>query len=68
MLNLGFAITEEQLEEVSEVSGVLEQSDDFISAEFRAKCEQIIPYPGKVEPHECKEAFMYLKDNFTLEN
>ncbi|PFX13573.1 hypothetical protein AWC38_SpisGene22326, partial [Stylophora pistillata] len=36
----GLEVTEEQLEEVAELSEVLTSNDDYLSAEFRNKCEQ----------------------------
>ena len=39
----GFQVTEEQLEEVAAMSGVLEVPDDFLVLEFRKKCEKILP-------------------------
>ena len=39
----GFQVTEEQLEEVVAMSGVLEVPDDFLVLEFRKKCEKILP-------------------------
>lgn len=51
---------------MAQVSGVMDTEDDFLSPNFRAECERIIPYPKEVEPNECKEAFIYLKENFSL--
>lgn len=64
----GFPITEEQLKDAAENSGVLQLDNDFISPEFRAKCTNILPYPDQVEPNECYDAFIYLKTNFNLSN
>ena len=57
-------VTDDQLKEVALHSGVLEVEEDFLDAEFRKKCEEIIPYPEKVEPSDCKYAFLYLKEKF----
>ena len=62
--SLGFQITEQQLQDVAEQSGVLQLDDDFLSPDFRAACLQVIPYPELVEPSECSDAFIYLKTNF----
>lgn len=53
----GLPVTEEQLKEVAQHSGVLEIDDDFIEHEFRIKCGSIIPMPVEqhVEPAECAE-------------
>ena len=41
----GWEVTEEQLAEVAELSDVLADNDDYLSAEFRNKCEQVIADP-----------------------
>lgn len=63
----GLSVTEEQLKEVAQHSGVLEIDDDFLEPEFRTKCCRIIPMPVEqhVEPAECTEAFKYLKRKFS---
>ena len=61
---LGWPVTEEQLQEVSELSGVLEVPSDFLHQDFRRKCESIIPYPHEIEPEDCKDSFIFLKEKF----
>ena len=63
----GLPVTEEQLKEVAQHSGVLEIDDDFLEPEFRTKCCRIIPMPVEqhVEPAECAEAYKYLKRKFS---
>ena len=53
------------LREVTELSGVLDVPEDFLTPEFRAECEHI-PDRENIEPNECKDVFHYLKDNFRL--
>lgn len=62
----GWNVTEEQLEEVAQLSDVLTGHDDFLSPDFRAKCQQIIPDPLALDVNDCVHAFRYLKDNFQL--
>lgn len=62
----GFPVTEEQLEEVATEAGVLNVPDDFLTPEFRAECERIIPDNDRIKSDECKDAYLYLKHNFTL--
>lgn len=59
----GFPVTEEQLKEVAQHSGVLEIDDDFTESEFRTKCGRIIlmPVEHHVDPAECTEAYKNLK-------
>jgi len=59
-------VTEEQLEEAAEQSGVLNVKDDFLDSAFRLECERLIPNVQEVEPKDCKQAYVYLKQNFNL--
>ena len=59
----GYEVTEEQLEEVAELSEVLASNDDYLSAEFRNKCEQVIPDPLEIDVSDFAHAFRYLKEN-----
>ena len=47
-------------------SGVLSIPDDFLTQEFRDECECIIPDNDTIKPDERKDAYVYLKQNFTL--
>ena len=60
----GWPVSEEQLEEVAEYSEVLQSGSDFLEQDFRNACENLIPFPERVEPSECMDAFVYLKNNF----
>lgn len=62
----GLPLTEDNLREVAELSGLLDVSEDFLTPEFRAECERIIPDRENIKPNECKDVFLYLKDNFRL--
>ena len=57
-------VTEEQFEDVAKYSEVLETGSDFLEEDVRKACEEIIPFPERVEPTECMEAFVFLKNNF----
>lgn len=62
----GLPVTEEQLQEMAIESGVLSILDDFLTLEFREKCECIFPDNDTIKPDEWKDAYVYLKQNFTL--
>ena len=62
----GLPVTEEQLKEVATQSGVLTVPDDFLQPEFRAECERLLPDSETIRPHECRDAYIYLKNNFQL--
>ncbi|CAH3141824.1 unnamed protein product [Porites evermanni] len=59
-------VTEEQLKEAGTLSGVLNFPEDFLKPEFRAECECVIPDSDNIRPHECRDAYMYLKSNFQV--
>ena len=62
----GYEVTEEQLEEVAELSEVLASNDDYLSAEFRNKCEQVIPDPLEIDVSDFAHAFRYIKENVDI--
>ncbi|CAB4026934.1 Hypothetical predicted protein [Paramuricea clavata] len=62
----GFAVTEEQLQEAATESGVLQVPDDFLTEEFRAECERLIPDNDTIKPDEWTNAYLYLKEKCTL--
>ena len=62
----GFPVTEEQLEEAATYSGVLEVPDDYLPVDVHAECECIIPDVNTIKPEECKDAYLYLKQNYQL--
>ena len=62
----GQTVTEEQLREVAELSGVLQIPDDFLEPHFRAECQRLIPDAAEIEPSNVKDAYMFLKENFNL--
>ncbi|XP_028412603.1 uncharacterized protein LOC114535505 [Dendronephthya gigantea] len=45
----GFVVTEEQLEEVAELSDVLSSNNDYLPAQFRVKCELVIEDPLELD-------------------
>ena len=62
----GLEVTEEQLEEVAELSDVLSSNDDYLTADFRAKCELVIEDPLELDINDFPSAFRYLKENIDL--
>lgn len=57
----GCPVSEQQLEEVAEVSGVLIGTDDFLDAEERAEWEIIFPQIDEIEPADTANAYLFLK-------
>ena len=62
----GLPTTEEQLKEVATQSGMLTVSDDFLQPKFRAECGCVLPDSEMIRPHECRDAYICLKNNFQL--
>ena len=62
----GWEVTEEQLAEIAELSDVLADNDDYLSAEFRNKCEQVIADPLEIDVSDFAYAFRYLKENVDI--
>ena len=63
---LGWIVSEEQLEEAANESGVLSGNDDFLEPEFRQACERLIPKLEDIDPRDVQNAFIYLKQNITI--
>ena len=59
----GIPVTDAQLEEVAVESGVLDVPDDYLATEFREECERIVDVKH-LQPSDCKEAFLFLKQHF----
>ena len=57
----GFHITEEQLEEVADLSNVLEGRYDYLEPAFRRECKRHLPNPDSIEPAEAADAYRFLK-------
>ena len=62
----GQPITEEQLQEVAELSDVLQETDDYLTENFRHECERHVPDVDAIEPAEAVNAYLYLKANIDL--
>ena len=60
----GIPISDEDLEEVAQLSNVLENTDDYLPAEFRELCERVFPNVNEVLPKEASLVFLFLKQNF----
>ena len=57
----GFAIIEQQLVEVANLSLVLDGTHDYLEPNFHMECERHIPDTDKIEPAEAANAYLYFK-------
>lgn len=60
---LGWKVEEKQIKEVVEFSEVLTVGDDYLDGEFRQNCKRIFPDPQNLEPSQCADAFIFLKES-----
>ena len=66
--NLGIPVSNDQLKEVAELSGLLElTSPDNISTQVRRECKRLIDNPSELDPHQAKTAYLFLKQTFPQE-
>ena len=63
---LGLPVSEENLKEAAEQSGVLNVEDDFFDPAFRLEWEHLIPNVQDLEAKDCREVYLYLKQNFNV--
>ncbi len=49
--------------DVAELSRIFEE-DDFLDAEFRARCEEYIPNTDEIKSAEAANAYLYLKSHW----
>jgi uncharacterized secreted protein with C-terminal beta-propeller domain len=66
LYNIGIAVARESLDEVAEVSGVLNHDDDYLPAEVRQQCEAIVLQIGEVKSKNAAETFLFLKAHYML--
>ena len=57
----GYVISEEHLMEVTELSRIFEEDDDFLDPAFRACCEEYIPNTDEIKSAEAGNTHLYLK-------
>ena len=58
-----YIISEEQLMEVAELSGIFDEDDDFLDPTFRARCKEYIPNTNEIKPAQAANAYLYLKSH-----
>ena len=62
--NMGLNLKKGQIEDVAEVSGLLNvDTDDFIDSRVKTDCQLLIPNPTNIESKNIIEAFRFLKLN-----
>ena len=64
----GYPFSEEDLQEVAELSSVFDGTDDFLEDAFQKDCQRHIPDTNEIEPDQAANAYLYLKDNFDETN
>ena len=64
ILILGFEVNKKVLDEVAELSQVMEISNDFISQAVRDECERVVPKIEDVKPKDAALTYIFLKTHF----
>lgn len=62
----GIKVNEEDLKEVAELSGVLDDTDDYLEPEVRRECERHISNADDIESSQAANAYLFLKAQFDV--
>lgn len=60
LYTLGLQVTQEALDEVATLSGVMSVGDDYLPSSMREECERIVPNIDGVKPAEATDAYLFL--------
>ena len=60
----GISVTDEQLAEVTQLSGVEDMENDFLEEDFRQEYERHIAETDDIQASEAANAYLFLKANF----
>lgn len=60
----GLPVSKEALDEVAEISGVLDAHDDYLPVHVREQCEAIIPEICEVKSKNAVETYLLLKAHY----
>jgi len=64
----GWPVSEESLDEAAELSGVLQEGNDFLPPETREQCERIIPEVDNVKPRDAADTYLFLKAHYLVQH
>ena len=64
----GFQLSDEDLQEVADLSGVLQSNTDYLEPSFRQECERHIQDAGAICSSKAADAYLLLKANFERNN
>ena len=68
VFSLGLPVTQEALNEVAEMSGVMTSGEDFLPTTVRTECERIIPEVDGIKPTDAADTFLFLKAHYNQEH
>ncbi|CAB4039374.1 Hypothetical predicted protein [Paramuricea clavata] len=58
----GFELRKQAIDEVAQLSGVMDVGDDYLSQLVRQECERVIPELDNVKPQDAATTFIFLKN------
>ena len=59
----GTELTSEFLEELEEVTGVLDDDFEYLTPEVRALCQRLLPEPHEIKSYDAADAYIALKNS-----
>ena len=67
LLCSGWPVSENDLEKVADYFGVLECGVDFLEEAIREECERWLPNVQDINPDDWTDAYLYVREKFSLE-
>lgn len=60
----GFELRKQAIDEVAQLSGVMDVGDDYLSQVVRQECERVIPELDNVKPQDAATTFIFLNNYY----
>ena len=57
-------LRKQAIDEVAQLSGVMDVGDDYLSQVVRQECERVIPELDNVKPQDAATTFIFLKNYY----
>ena len=57
----GFELTKQSLDDVAQLSGVMNFGNDYLPEVVRHECERVVPELDNVKPQDAATTFIFLK-------
>ena len=64
----GFELTKQSLDDVAQLSGVMNFGNDYLPEVVRQECERVVPELDNVKPQDAATTFIFLKSYYNNAN